>query len=514
MSHSLFELRFRRMRIRLGPLVFVLATLVAASAEAQTPSCDRLASLSSGTTSVTLAQEAAAGAFKEPSSRGPRVGADPFPALRAFCRVAATLTPTPQSQIRMELWMPAAGWNGKLQIVGNGAFAGEVGYRALARALASGYAAASTDTGHTGGAANTFANKEVVTDFAHRAIHETAVAAKRFVDAFYGAPPKLSYFNGCSTGGRQGLTAAQRYPEDFDGIVAGAPAAHGLNLAFGQIWISQAMSKSPASVIPSEKLDMLHSAVLQQCDATDGVRDGVLENPMACRFDPRVLACKEGADGADCLTGAQVEAAQKIYGGARNTRTGTQVFPGLEPGTERNWSPRPVGYAVDLFRHMVFRNANWDPNWLNFDGHYALTAETEFKLFDADNPDLSAYFKSAGKLLMYHGWSDPGIPPRGSVSFYEAVRAKTGTAADNGLRLFMVPGMGHCRGGDGTDTFDAVAALDQWVTSGKAPASIPASRLRDGKVERARPLCAYPQVAVYRGSGDTSDAASFECRAR
>lgn len=502
------------MRIRLGSAVFVFAALVAPSAEAQTQSCDRLSSLSSATTSVTLAEPVAAGAFKEPPSRGPRLGADPFPALPSFCRVAATLEPTPQSQIRMEVWMPAAGWNGKLQVVGNGGFAGDVGHRAMARALAAGYSAASTDTGHSGDAASTFANKEVVIDFAHRAVHETTVAAKRFVDAFYGAPPTLSYFNGCSTGGRQGLTAAQRYPDDFDGIVAGAPAVHGLNLAFGQIWIAQAMSRSAASVIPDEKLQMLHSAVLQACDATDGVRDGVLEDPIACRFDPNVLACKQGADGANCLTAAQVEAARKIYGGARNTRTGNQVFPGLEPGTERDWSPRPVGYAVDLFRHMVFRNANWDPNWLNFDGHYALTAETEFKLFDADNPDLSAYFKSGGKLLIYHGWNDAGIPPRGSVSYYETVRAKTGTAADSGLRLFMVPGMGHCRGGDGTDTFDAVAALDQWVTSGKAPASIPASRVRDGKVDRTRPICAYPQIAVYKGSGSVDDAANFECRTR
>jgi feruloyl esterase len=502
------------MQTTVGWMIALLTLFVAGRAEAQTLSCERLTALSGATTSVTLAEQVAAGAFKAPPSPGPRTGADPYAPLAAFCRVAATLKPTPQSNIRMEVWLPSSGWNGKLQVVGNGAFAGDVGYRAMARALAAGYAAASTDTGHTGESANTFANKEVVADFAHRAIHETTVAAKRAVDALYGAPPKLSYFNGCSTGGRQALTAAQRYPDDFDGIVAGAPALHGLNLAFGQIWISQAMSKTPASVIPREKLTMMHTAALQACDGDDGARDGVIGNPIACRFDPKVLACKDGVDGATCLTAPQVEAAQKIYGGAQNTRTGRPVFPGLEPGTERDWTPTPVGYAVDLFRHMVFRNVSWNPNWLNFDGHYALTAESEFKLFDADNPDLTPYFKSGGRLLMYHGWSDQGIPPRGSVSYYESVRAKSGSAADESLRLFMVPGMRHCAGGDGASTFDSVAALDQWVSSGKAPASIPASRVRDGKADRTRPLCAYPQFAVYKGSGSVDEAANFECRSK
>jgi feruloyl esterase len=273
------------------------------------------------------------------------------------------------------------------------------------------------------------------------------------------------------------------------------------------------MSKNPASVIPREKLTMMHEAVVQACDANDGARDGVLENPLACTFDPKVLACKDGADGANCLTAPQVEAALKIYGGAKNTRTGVSVYPGLERGSEGAWSPTPVGYAVDLFKYMVFRNANWDPNWLNFDGHYALTAESEFKLFDADNPDLTPFFKSGGRLLMYHGWSDPGIPARASISYYQTAREKSGRAADESLRLFMVPGMGHCGGGDGASTFNMVAAIDAWVTSGKAPASIPASRVRDGKVDRTRPLCPYPQFAVYKGSGSLDDASNFECRA-
>jgi feruloyl esterase len=488
------------------------AIVLGSQAEAQT--CERLTALSNSTTTVSTAQAVAPGAFTAPTGRGGQAGgANPYSALPAFCRVAATLKPTPQSNIGIEVWLPSSGWNGKLQVVGNGAFAGSISYPAMATALSAGYAAASTDTGHTGGAANTFVNKEVVTDFAHRAIHETAVAAKRVVNGFYGGPPKLSYFAGCSTGGRQALTAAQRYPDDFDGIVAGDPAAHGLNLAFGQVWIHQAISRDPASVIPREKLAVMHNAALQACDANDGARDGVLENPIACTFDPKTLACKDGVDGPNCLTAAQVDAAQKVYGGAQNTRTGRPVFPGLERGSEAGWPATPPGYAVDLFKHLVFRNASWEPRWLNFDGHYALTAESEFKIFDADNPDLTPFFKSGGKLLMYHGWNDDGIPPRASVSYYESVRTKTGNAADASIRLFMVPGMRHCRGGDGTDTFNAVAALDQWVTSGKPPTSIAASRVREGKVDRTRPLCAYPQFAVYKGSGSLDDAANFECRA-
>ena len=490
----------------------VAALLVGATADAAT--CESLTSLSSQATTVTVAQTVAAGAFTQPGVRGGRAGgANPYAALPPFCRVAATLKPTPQSDIKTEVWLPSAGWNGKLQVVGNGGWAGSISYGAMATALAAGYATASTDTGHTGGAANATVNKEVLIDFAHRAVHETAAMAKKVVDGFYGGAPKRSYFNGCSTGGRQALTAAQRYPEDFDGIIAGDPAAHGLNLAFGQIWISQAMSKTPASVIPREKLAVMHNAVLNACDAADGAKDGILENPMACRVDPKVLACANGQDGASCLSAAQVEAAQKIYAGAKNTRTGRQVFPGLEVGSELGWTPTPVGYAADLFKYVVFKNPNWDPNSLNFDGHFALTAEDEFTIVDADNPDLSAYFRRGGKLLMYHGWSDAGIPARASVSYYESAKAKSGPAANESLRLFMVPGMGHCRGGEGTDTFDVVTALDTWVTSGKAPASIPASRVRDGKVNRTRPLCAYPQFAVYKGSGSIDEAGNFECRA-
>ena len=460
-----------------------------------------------------MAETIAPGAFTQPGRGGRAGGAGPFATLPAFCRVALTLKPTPQSDIKAEVWLPSAGWNGKLQVVGNGAWAGSIGFPAMATALAAGYVAASTDTGHTGGAENATAHQDVLIDFAHRSIHETTAAAKKVIDRLYGAAPKLSYFNGCSTGGRQALTAAQRFPDDFNGIIAGDPAIHGLTLAAGQIWFSQALTKTPASTIPREKLALVHKAVLAACDANDGAVDGVLENPQGCRFDPKVLACATGSEGADCLTAAQVEAAQRVYAGAKNSRTGAAVFPGLEVGSEGSWSPNPVGYAVDLFKYVVFKDRNWNPNTLNFDGHGELSAANDGRLLDASNPDLSPYFKSGGKLLMYHGWSDPGIPARASTDYYEAVRSKTGRAANDSLRLFMVPGMGHCGGGDGVTSFDFVSEMDRWVTTGKAPATIPASRLQSGKIERTRPLCAYPQFAVYTGQGSLNDAANFACRA-
>jgi feruloyl esterase len=424
---------------------------------------------------VTLAQSVAQGGFTQPAGRGGRAGASPYAALPAFCRVAVTLKPTPRSDIKAEVWMPSTGWNGKLQVVGNGSFAGTIGYGAIATALASGYAAASTDTGHTGPAANTFVNEDVLADYAYRSIHETTVAAKRILDGFYGGAPKFTYFSGCSTGGRQALQAAQRYPEDFNGIVAGAPGLLASRQAFAQNWAYQA-TVDPAAALPREALTLVHGAVLNACDALDGAKDGVLENPLACRFDPQVLACSSTAGGAanSCLMPPQVEAIRKIYAGPSNPRTGEPIFPGLERGSELGWSAGPVGLAADYFRFIVFKDPDWDPKTLNFDSHVALVASRpEFQPLDATKTDLTAFTSRGSKLLMYQGWAENGIPPRNVVTYYENVKAKT-TGANDGVRLFMIPGMGHCGGGDGATTFDMIAALDQWVTTGKAPARCPA----------------------------------------
>ena len=381
----------------------------------------------------------------------------------------------------------------------------------MANALAAGYAAASTDTGHTGPSSNTFANDDVLIDFAHRAIHETTVAAKATVQGLFGNAPKLSYFNGCSTGGRQAVTAAQRYPEDFDGIVGGAPASHTSTQAFGQIWFYQALA-DPASALPREKLTMLHDAVLNACDERDGAKDGVLENPLACTFDPQVLACKQGSDSASCLTQEQVDGVRRIYAGPSNPRTGHHIFAGLERGSELGWNPVPVGYAVDYFKYIVFKDPNWDPKTLNYDSDVERAGKGGNLVFDATDTDLSRFTKRGGKLIMYQGWAEPGIPPGNLVKYYGQIQQKTSGAKDS-VRVFMVPGMGHCGGGNGTSTFDMVAALDAWRDGGKAPEQVNASRVRDGKVDRTRPLCAWPAVAKYKGTGSVDDAENFVCGA-
>jgi feruloyl esterase len=495
-------------------IAFCVLTLVVVASAAEAATCQSLSSLSLPTITVTAAREVAAGSFTPPAGRqGGGRGGNAFGALPAFCRVAVTLQPTPRSDIKSEVWLPARGWNGKLQVVGNGGFAGTIPYAAMASALAAGYAAAGTDTGHTGPAANTFVNDDVLTDYAYRAVHETTAAAKKITDALYGSAPRFSYFAGCSTGGRQGLQVAQRYPGDFDGIVAGAPGLRPSRQAFGQNWLYQATATA-GSELPADARALVHGAVMKACDTLDGAGDGVLENPLACRFDPQVLACRDGATSTSgCLTAPQVEAVRKIYAGATNPRTGEQIFPGLERGSELGWSAGPVGLAADYFRFIVFKDPNWDPKSLNFDAHVALVdAKEEHRILDATRTDLGSFTSRGGKLLMYQGWAENGIPPRNVVNYYGQVQADTRDAA-NAVRLFMVPGMGHCGGGNGATTFDMVAALDRWVGSGRPPASIPAARLRDGKVDRSRPLCPYPQIARYKGSGSIADAVNFECRA-
>ncbi|HZM94809.1 MAG TPA: tannase/feruloyl esterase family alpha/beta hydrolase [Vicinamibacterales bacterium] len=486
--------------------------IACAPANSAAATCESLTSMAIPHGIVTLAQTVAPGAFTAPSGRagGPGGGQNPFAKLGSFCRVAVTLKPGPQSDIKAEVWLPSAGWNGKLQVVGNGGFAGTISYPAMATALNAGYAAASTDTGHTGPSPNTFANEDVLIDFAYRAIHETAVAAKATVQGFFGNAAKLSYFNGCSTGGRQAVTAAQRYPDDFDGIVAGAPASHTSTQAFGQIWFYQALA-DPASALPREKLTLLHDAVLNACDEIDGAKDGVLENPLACKFDPQVLACTPGADAASCLTPAQVDSAWRIYAGPSNPRTGEHIFAGLERGSELGWNPVPVGYAVDYFKYIVFKDPNWDPKTLNYDSDVERAGKGANLVFDATSTDMSRFTKRGGKLIMYQGWAEPGIPPGNLVKYLGQIQQKTSAAKDS-VRVFMVPGMGHCGGGNGTSTFDMVAALDAWRDGGTAPEQINASRVRDGKVDRTRPLCAWPMTAKYKGTGSIDDAANFVCK--
>jgi feruloyl esterase len=481
------------------------------------PTCESLISLKLKNTTITMAETVAAGAFTPPGPAGKGKQGAAFRNLAAFCRVAATITPVSDSEIKIEVWLPETGWNRNLQSVGNGAWAGTISYPAMATALVAGYATASTDTGHTGGNPATFVpgHPEKLIDFSYRAVHEMTVAAKAIINRRYGTGPKYSYWNGCSTGGRQALTEAQRYAADYDGIIAGAAAIYTTHLQGAQVWSAEVVNKDEASYIPPAKYAVLHAAVLEACDELDGVKDGVLENPTKCRFDPQQLLCKD-ADGPSCLTAPQAEAARQIYTGPANSR-GKSLFPGLERGSEAGWATlsraKPMALADETYKFLVFKDASW--NYLDFNAERDIAAgdTTAGALMNSIDPNLKPLFSRGGKVLMYHGWADPGIAPRNSVNYYDSVVEKLGQAAvSNSIRLFMVPGMGHCAGGDGTSTFSMMDAISAWVEQGKAPERIEASRVRGGKTDRTRPLCPYPQVAVYNGSGSTDESANFSCK--
>jgi feruloyl esterase len=495
-------------------LIAATAGLFLAVSTADAATCESLSSAKL-TGSVTMAQSVAAGAFTPPAGRGGRGGANPFADLPAFCRVAATLTPTKDSEIKIEVWLPMTGWNGKLQAVGNGAWNGNIDINAIAGAVRRGYAATSTDTGHEGGAGPWMQNPEKVTDWAHRSIHETAVAAKALINAFYGEAPKFSYFTGCSAGGRQAMVAAQRYPADFDGVVAGSPGLDWTSRAVSAVRVQQAFEKDPAGKVPAAKFPAINAAVMDQCDALDGVKDGVLENPKACAFDPAVLACKGTPDNS-CLTPAEITTVKAIYASPVNPKT-KRAIAGLAPGSESSWTD--LGWSgparstgLELMR-FVTNNPQWSLAQFNFDSDVVL-AEEKAGMMNALDTNLKPFFSRGGKIISYHGWNDPQISPLNVTQYYDRVVAAMGGRNNviGNYRLFMVPGMAHCGGGTGTSTFDMVAALEQWVENKKAPDSIPASRAEGGKVVRTRPLCAYPQVASYKGSGSTDDAANFVCK--
>ena len=435
----------------------------------------------------------------------------------AFCRVAATLSPSADSDIKVEVWLPSSGWNGKYEAVGNGGWSGSIAYRAMAEAIRLGYATSSTDTGHSGSSAGfALGHPEKLIDYAYRSEHEMVLTAKAIIAAYYGNPAKLSYWNGCSAGGKQALKEAQRFPADFDGIIAGAPGHYWTGRATLSLWVAQAVHKDEASYIPPEKYPVIHKAVLEACDAIDGLKDGLLEDPTRCKFDPGILECR-GSDGPECLTSAQVEAARRIYSGAINPRTKRRIFPGLEPGSELGWrvfaGPQPFGIGDDFFKYVVFKNPTWDYKTLNFDSDIALAGKIDSGLIDATDPNLKPFFGHGGRLLQYHGWNDWQISPLSSVIYYENVLETLGGPGkvEDSYRLFMAPGMGHCGGGEGPNHFDMLGALDEWVEKGQAPAKVIASHITDGKVDRTRPLCPYPQVAKYKGSGSTNDAANFVC---
>ena len=506
------------------PFVITMLLVSLSRPAAQTPAaaCASLASRSLPNTTIAAAQEVTGGSFTQPGT------ANVLSNLPPFCRVTGTIAPTPESDIRFEVWMPLANWNGKFAGVGNGGWAGVISYGPLAEQLRRGYAAASTNTGHEGApgldmARFAYDKPERLIDFAYRSHHETAAAAKALVQSFYGKAPERSYFIGCSSGGYEGLMEAQRYPADYDGIVAGAPANNWTRLMAGDFDGVLAVLKYPASNLSPGALGLLYRGALAACDGADGVADGVIDDPRRCGFDPAALACSRTAAGAACLTDPQVEAARRIYDGVKDPVSGAALYPGLARGSEPFWPHRdpasPFPIPLSHYRWLVFADANWD--WRTFDwkrredydAHQR--AEAKFApILNATNPDLREFRRRGGKLLQYHGWNDQLIAPQNSIDYYDSVEKLFGSASEVQAfyRLFMAPGMTHCAGGTGPNTFDLQPLLEQWVERGVAPERVVATHSINGVVDRARPLCVYPKVAAYAGGGDSNDAANFVCR--
>jgi hypothetical protein len=525
--------------------VLITFGLLAGRAYGAQQSCEQLAKLTLPHITITSAQTVAAGTFTPPAAITPWLAgnAEFYKRVPAFCRVTAVSKPTPDSEIKIEVWMPTSGWNGKFRGQGNGGFAGEIDYRALGLALMQGDASAATDTGHSAdGTKATWAldHPEKIVDFGYRAIHEMTVVGKTATKAFYGDAPKYAYFASCSNGGRQALMEAQRFPEDYSGILAGAPANYWTHLLTSALWDAQATTLNPGSYIPSSKIPALAQAVLAECDAKDGVKDGILNDPRKCHFDPSTIQCK-GADSNACLTEPQVIAVKKLYQGAVDSK-GQQIFPGFMPGGEEGAEGWPLwitgagpgkgllfAFAYGYFADMIYDKPDWDYTKANLDGAVADSDKKLAGVLNATEANLKPFQQRGGKLVVYHGWSDAAISPVNSVNYYQSVVQHMGQSdVDAFLRLYLVPGMQHCEGGPGPDVFgengfstmndaqhDLYIALQQWVEKGAAPPNVIASKLEgrgpDAKVKLSRPLCPYPQEPHYKGSGDPNDAANFTC---
>jgi len=543
-----------------GRFVIVLAMLppgvaMAQSSPSTTAACERLASVSLANTAIALAQVVTTGAFvvpDNPAGRGgggssalagtlgpiPEVpgrvtantaglglgynggrGVPPFRVLPAFCRVVATLKPSAASEIHMELWMPTEGWNGNFRGTSPNGLGGVINYNAMGVGILDGFAVASTDTGHQGGDAAWMQVPDKVTDFAGRAMHETTVVGKALATVYYGVAPKYSYMLECGGGSAAALHEVQKYPADYMGVVVGGHAAHLTRQIFGQFWLWEAAHPNGVPVLPRATLSVIHQAVLDKCDMLDGVKDGLLEDPTRCAFDPKEIACRSGA-APNCLTPPQVDAVRKIYGGPINPRTKARVWSPLYRGSELDWSfftetASPIGIATSVLRDAILKDPNWDyrATPVDYDRHVALADGSDLARVNASNPAISEFVRLGGKLILSGGWNNALVPAGAVLDYYRNVQAAIGTArTKQAVRLYMVPGMIECNGGPGTDTFDMLGVMRRWVERGQAPNAVIASRVERGQVVRTRPLCPRPQVATYRGRGSTDDANSFVCR--
>jgi feruloyl esterase len=521
--------------------------------------CEALKSLSLPDTVILSAENNATGVFAPTIPPSPP-GAPAITGLPAYCRVVGKATPTATSDIGFEVWLPlGAAYNGRYEQVGNGGFAGLVNYDGLGEGIRRGYATASTDDGHEGFQDSTFAqiSHDKIVDFGWRALQQTTIAAKALIQAFYGAPPKYSYFFGCSDGGREALIEAQRFPNDFDGIIAGA-AANAWTHQFTALAYNTQMAYGHAlpfpALLPPASLSILSQGVRKQCVGKDGGLPGdlFLNDPRVCIIDWSKIQCAPGQNPATCLNAAQATAVEAIYAGAKNPAG--QIYPGYEPGSEdadggwKLWITGPLGigpfptfglqtfFGEGFFANFVYHVPVYNLMTLDMTSGLA-AADMLAPDLNATDPDLSAFRAHGGKLIQYAGWADPGVAPQGGIDYYEAVRSAMalGYADEQGFyRLFMAPGMMHCSGGPGANAFgnvtapaaspvdadhDVLMALARWREMGTAPDKIIATKYVNDKpamgIAFQRPLCPYPQLARYDGvSPDKTSAASFVCEAR
>jgi feruloyl esterase len=518
------------MNVKLTALIGTVGSLVVATSVIAA-TCESLKSVSIPNVSITSAElvtppppatgragggargggTPAAGAPAQAAPGAARGGAPAGPPLPEYCRVVIVLKPSPDSNVNSELWLPTT-WNGKFMAVGNGGFGGSIqGMNEMRNVIRLGYATAGNDTGHSAadGPSGMFAlgHPEKIVDFAYRAMHEMTATSKKLINEFYGRPQQFAYYKGCSTGGRQGVMAAQRYPEDFDGIIAGALANRHIQMHTAGVARGIHLARNPDQELTAAKASLVNRTVMDTCDT---LKEGFLNNPRACTVDFKKLACAPGTDSDSCLTAAQLKTVDLFYNGLKNSK-GELIFSGQalgNPISAMRGSVPAIGSGNDTVRIWGFQNPNYDWNTFDLDRDMPII-NSKVGFVDAVDPDLSRFKARGGKLLLYAGWGDTGITPENTVLYYESVLDKMGRNQGDFTRLFLVPGMAHCGGGPGPNTFDSIGALEQWREKGVTPTQM----MGFNSSGLTRPICSYPQYAKYKGSGNIKDASNWSCAA-
>ncbi len=457
--------------------------------------------------------------FKDVAIRARMVTADPAKAMPAFCEVTGTISPEPRSKIGVVYRLPAD-WNGKLLGLGGGGWAGNVGLLSAQEGLRSGYATMQTDGGHdssdvwnTSWASNAAAR----TDFAWRAMHLMTATGKDVAARFYGRRQRKTYYQGCSTGGRQGLMELQRFPADYDAASIGAPV-YNLLVQTSAIVRDQTFS-APGAGFTEAQLATVNKAVLGACDARDGLTDGLIADPRKCAWDPKAIQCAPGRSGDQCLSSTQVDALRSAYTGVV-LKNGQRVSWPLAKGGEVGWSrflqtsnsasdaTKGGGLGGDLGK-IITGDPNFSVETFTPSRDLAKVRGSDFAREYEAEPKLSPFLKRGGKVLMWHGWSDAGPSPVGTIAFFEKLRAANPNSGQS-ARLFLLPGVYHCGSGPGPDKMDLLGAIDSWSTTGKAPATMVAMK---ASPRLERPICPYPTVAIYKGHGDENAPSSYACKA-